>query len=51
MVDTQLIASCGEWSPNGLYIAVGGSPNGTNQGKSNEAEQVNIYNPDGKVVK
>lgn len=50
IVDTQLVCSCGDWSPNGMYIAVGGSPSNATQGKTNEPEQVNIYDPNGKVT-
>jgi hypothetical protein len=48
VVDTGLIASCGDWSPNGAYFAVGGTPSNQNT-SSGDPEQVNIYDQNGKV--
>jgi hypothetical protein len=50
MIDTGLLASCGDWSPNGTFLAVGGTPcNASFQAKQGEPEHVHIYDTNGKV--
>jgi len=57
VVESGLVASCGDWSPNGAYLAVGGSPvGGTSAGsygletKSGEAEEVRVLDEWGKLL-
>jgi len=45
IVDTMLVSTCGDWSPNGMYIAVGGTPTS----KDADFDQVNIFSSMGKV--
>ncbi|CAG7816899.1 unnamed protein product [Allacma fusca] len=54
---TQMAASCGAWSSNGDFIAVGGSPltaNSKNQDvgqlKTNGFDQVNVFSPFGTFL-
>ena len=51
IINTQLLASCGDWSPNGHYFAVGGVPahRTSAEKKSSDFDQVNIYSPYGNV--
>ena len=50
-VETNVIASCGEWSPNGQYFAVGGTPLNRPPGerKAGDFDQVSIFSSYGAV--
>ena len=51
MLETNLNATCGEWSPNGQYFAVGGSPANriSTEKKPGDFDQVNIFSSYGTV--
>lgn len=50
IVDTRLVATCGDWSPNGMYVAVGGQPTLIGQQSKQEFDQVNIFDQMGKLL-
>ncbi|ODM99145.1 WD repeat-containing protein 35 [Orchesella cincta] len=48
-IHTQIVATCADWSPNGLYIAVGGMRvTATEDGFSNP--QISMFNYEGKLL-
>ncbi|CAL8109802.1 unnamed protein product [Orchesella dallaii] len=51
IVDTRLVATCGDWSPNGMYVAVGGQPTLIGQTKqASDFDHINIFDQMGKLL-
>ncbi|CAG7833859.1 unnamed protein product [Allacma fusca] len=51
-LETNVIATCGEWSPNGQYFAIGGTPLNRPPGerKPGDFDQVNIFSAFGSFL-
>jgi len=47
-IHTQITATCADWSPNGLYVAVGGIRIATTENGFPDP-QINMFNYEGKV--